>query len=452
MSQHDETETSTTTTRRRSHLAAEWKLFQRALMRSPDPFNPFVWIYRLVGAAARDVVERTPGLSQWRHLVPAFALLLIFSVAAAYFGKLRSELVRERWCGHSSDNNNNDEDSASQGTESILAAECGWMKLHDFLATYFLLMVLFHFVRTMYLSPGFSVVSDGHHALKQLETSSCFDTVAERERTQLFYRLPPDRPSIENHKDDKAEYFPDPNPSFCKKCQAERPPRCHHCSVCRRCVLQFDHHCLWLNNCVGYGNHRSFVLTLSFIALSCWYGVLLFYRPFYEPLQEQLREHGGIIKYVQLYAANKLPEYDENEKGLFDIPTVAEIGDMILCPDKSMPVQAVVDLLFPLLFGVGAILALFLGMHIKYILKARTTLEHRFLLDEEYESLLSGLSEHKNSKGASKTGISSINPYDQGYYRNWTRIMGSNWFYLLLPLPVHPPLPYIPYVSRKKEQ
>lgn len=31
--------------------------------------------------------------------------------------------------------------------------------------------------------------------------------------------------------------------SICKKCIAPKPPRTHHCSVCRRCVLKMDHHC-----------------------------------------------------------------------------------------------------------------------------------------------------------------------------------------------------------------
>jgi hypothetical protein len=30
----------------------------------------------------------------------------------------------------------------------------------------------------------------------------------------------------------------------CKKCSAEKPPRCHHCSQCGCCVLKFDHHCV----------------------------------------------------------------------------------------------------------------------------------------------------------------------------------------------------------------
>jgi len=30
---------------------------------------------------------------------------------------------------------------------------------------------------------------------------------------------------------------------WCKKCEAWKPPRCHHCRKCGRCVLRMDHHC-----------------------------------------------------------------------------------------------------------------------------------------------------------------------------------------------------------------
>jgi hypothetical protein len=31
--------------------------------------------------------------------------------------------------------------------------------------------------------------------------------------------------------------------SFCKHCRAAKPPAVHHCSACRHCVVDMDHHC-----------------------------------------------------------------------------------------------------------------------------------------------------------------------------------------------------------------
>ena len=57
---------------------------------------------------------------------------------------------------------------------------------------------------------------------------------------------------------------------FCKKCQARKPDRAHHCSTCRRCVLKMDHHCPWLATCVGMRNYKPFILFCSYTTIFCW--------------------------------------------------------------------------------------------------------------------------------------------------------------------------------------
>ncbi|XP_029648566.1 palmitoyltransferase ZDHHC2 isoform X1 [Octopus sinensis] len=60
-------------------------------------------------------------------------------------------------------------------------------------------------------------------------------------------------------------------PRYCEKCKCIKPDRCHHCSVCSVCVLKMDHHCPWVNNCVGFSNYKFFILFLGYSLLYCLY-------------------------------------------------------------------------------------------------------------------------------------------------------------------------------------
>ncbi|KAM3601929.1 uncharacterized protein V6R79_021464 [Siganus canaliculatus] len=63
--------------------------------------------------------------------------------------------------------------------------------------------------------------------------------------------------------------------SKCPVCKIMRPPRSGHCRTCGCCVQRLDHHCIWINSCVGQANHRSFLLTLSVFVSTSLYGISL---------------------------------------------------------------------------------------------------------------------------------------------------------------------------------
>jgi len=61
----------------------------------------------------------------------------------------------------------------------------------------------------------------------------------------------------------------------CSTCKIPRPARAKHCRICDKCFARFDHHCGWMNNCIGEKNTRYFVAFLVWHFLLCVYGTVV---------------------------------------------------------------------------------------------------------------------------------------------------------------------------------
>jgi len=90
----------------------------------------------------------------------------------------------------------------------------------------------------------------------------------------------------------------------CLTCHNFKPLRAHHCSICDICVLRMDHHCPWINNCVGHYNQRYFLLMIFYVLFGTVFFVLsglpFFFASSY---QEYKREMGPSFLLVYLVAA-----------------------------------------------------------------------------------------------------------------------------------------------------
>ncbi|OMJ75985.1 hypothetical protein SteCoe_24747 [Stentor coeruleus] len=61
----------------------------------------------------------------------------------------------------------------------------------------------------------------------------------------------------------------------CPECFIIRLERSRHCFFCGRCVTKYDHHCQWVNNCIGARNLGAFYSFLLLTLTSC---ILLLYQ------------------------------------------------------------------------------------------------------------------------------------------------------------------------------
>jgi len=58
-----------------------------------------------------------------------------------------------------------------------------------------------------------------------------------------------------------------PEMTECTKCGAMKLPDTKHCNLCHKCIDDFDHHCVYLNTCVGGINYWNFFTLITCLTL-----------------------------------------------------------------------------------------------------------------------------------------------------------------------------------------
>ena len=249
-----------------------------------------------------------------------------------------------------------------------------------------------------------------------------------------------------------------------------------------------DHHCSWLNNCIGYNNYRTFCLTIFYFVIGCWYGMYLLSQSYYHLVLKQfiheLNSHVFVLFGDNDAGGDSIRSWKDililrNTVALvirrnINIPTpmalyhhtmiIIHHDDDNMNKNKILAAKVLIQLLFPLLVGAGILLTIFFKSHWYYIRKGLTQLEYMAMLKFQKQQLLSkqnGQSMKKDDnydKSDKETSIDIanieiVNPFDQGdWVKNVRVIIGPNLWYALLPIRVDAPPPYLPTLKKDKDE
>ena len=69
----------------------------------------------------------------------------------------------------------------------------------------------------------------------------------------------------------------------CGTCMTVKPQRVKHCKTCDQCIIRMDHHCIWVNNCIGLHNNIYLIQLMFHLALGSLYYFIMIYLLSYEP-------------------------------------------------------------------------------------------------------------------------------------------------------------------------
>jgi palmitoyltransferase len=185
----------------------------------------------------------------------------------------------------------------------------------------------------------------------------------------------------------KVQLEPGVSYRWCRHCKCIKPPRAHHDSITGRCVLDMDHFCPWMNNCVGYHNYRYFILFMLYLFFGCLYVqavVIVQFRRFNK------LEGAGVLYYRNLHDA--------------------------LVYSFTVAMAAMVSV------------GILLSWHLYLCMTNQTTIEFYINMEERAD--------------AKEMGLVFKNPFDKGWRKNLKRVFGDgSWYSVILLSLRNPPTP-----------
>ena len=135
----------------------------------------------------------------------------------------------------------------------------------------------------------------------------------------------------------------------------------------------------------------------------------------YRPFLEELNRSGNGWNFSH-----------DNKLSFLELPSASTILSGIL--NGTVKNEIIIKLVFPFLFAIGLLQAVFFGYHILYVVSALTTLEYKILLDMQFDQLV---------KNPSSRRLTPPNPFSRGWSQNLKDAFGPILL-VFLPIQVEP--------------
>lgn len=233
------------------------------------------------------------------------------------------------------------------------------------------LLALSSFLLTVFTDPGqlpshFKIPKLPHHRLPPLPGSPLYDPNAPE---------PPPPPPIPDFLKEQWERTYGGERRYCTHCLGYKPDRTHHCRQCGKCVRRMDHHCVFVNNCVGFFNYKFFLLFLLYASLGCALTTI-----FGGPNFASVVRSGKFLSYESAVKSGAASKASSVHAGRLLLSVVThKLGKQVHRSQHSPSILEVKEVWFVLgyvvAFAFTIALCIFNGFHVWLLISNRTTIE-----------------------------------------------------------------------------